>query len=350
MMWKVAEPRYDANPALARALDVLFILHADHEQNCGTTAMRTVGSSTPTPTRPRPRPPPPSTAPATAAPTRPSSDAHEIGSIDNVDAFVETVKAGKGRLQGFGHRVYKNYDPRAKIIKQTADEVFEVTGKNPLLDIALKLEEVALSDEYFTAASSTPTSTSTRASSTRPWASPSRCSPCCSPSPAPRAGWRTGRSCSSRTSASPGPASSTQPVGAAQGEHYHVLELTSADAVRALEPDFAALARVDARAFIVTSSGDGMHDIVSRVFGPRVGINEDPVTGSAHCTLATYWTPRLNRSSLLAFQASARGGVLRVALDGDRVVLEGQAVTVLTAWLADATRLAASAATAAVNR
>jgi PhzF family phenazine biosynthesis protein len=143
---------------------------------------------------------------------------------------------------------------------------------------------------------------------------------------------------------------SGQPVGAAQGEHYHVLELTSADAVRALEPDFAALARVDARAFIVTSSGDGMHDIVSRVFGPRVGINEDPVTGSAHCTLATYWTPRLNRSSLLAFQASARGGVLRVALDGDRVVLEGQAVTVLTAWLADATRLAASAATAAVNR
>jgi citrate synthase len=149
-MWKVAEPRYDANPALAKALDVLFILHADHEQNCGTTAMRVVGSSHADPYS--------ATAAAAAALYGPrhggANEAvikmlNEIGSTDNVPAFVESVKAGKGRLQGFGHRVYKNYDPRAQIIKKTADEVFEVTGKNPLLDIALKLEEVALSDDYF---------------------------------------------------------------------------------------------------------------------------------------------------------------------------------------------------------
>jgi citrate synthase len=151
MLWKVAEPRYDANPALARALDVLFILHADHEQNCGTTAMRTVGSAHADPYV--------STAAAAAALYGPRhGGANEavihmlrsIGSIDQVPAFIEAVKSGQGRLQGFGHRVYKSYDPRAKIIKQTADEVFAITGKNPLLDIALKLEEVALSDEYFT--------------------------------------------------------------------------------------------------------------------------------------------------------------------------------------------------------
>jgi citrate synthase len=150
MMWKVAEPRYDTNPALAKALDVLFILHADHEQNCGTTAMRVVGSSQADPYV--------ATAAAAAALYGPrhggANEAvikmlNEIGSIDNVPAFVQAVKEGHGRLQGFGHRVYKNYDPRAKIIKQTAYDVFEVTGKNPLLDIALKLEEVALSDEYF---------------------------------------------------------------------------------------------------------------------------------------------------------------------------------------------------------
>ena len=151
MMWKTAEPRYDANPLLARALDVLFILHADHEQNCSTTAMRTVGSSHADPYV--------ATAAATAALYGPRhGGANEavikmltqIGSIDNVPAYVERVKQGDVRLQGFGHRVYKNYDPRARIIKKTADEVFEVTGKNPLLDIALKLEEVALSDSYFT--------------------------------------------------------------------------------------------------------------------------------------------------------------------------------------------------------
>ena len=150
MMWKTAEPRYDANPVLSRALDVLFILHADHEQNCSTTAMRTVGSSHADPYS--------ATAAATAALYGPrhggANEAvikmlQKIGSIDNVEAYVEAVKRGETRLQGFGHRVYKNYDPRARIIKKTADDVFEVTGKNPLLDIALKLEEVALSDDYF---------------------------------------------------------------------------------------------------------------------------------------------------------------------------------------------------------
>ena len=150
MMWKIAEPRYDANPVLARALDVLFILHADHEQNCSTTAMRTVGSSHADPYS--------ATAAAAAALYGPRHGGAneavlkmlgEIGSIENVPAFIESVKAGKGRLQGFGHRVYKNFDPRATIIKNIAYDVFEVTGKNPLLDIALKLEEVALADDYF---------------------------------------------------------------------------------------------------------------------------------------------------------------------------------------------------------
>ena len=146
----MAEPRFDANPILAKALEVLFILHADHEQNCSTSTMRVVGSSHADPFV--------ATAAATAALYGPRHGGAneavirmltEIGSIDNVPAFVTEVKQGHGKLQGFGHRVYKNYDPRAKIIKKVADEVFTVTGKNPLLDIALKLEEVALSDEYF---------------------------------------------------------------------------------------------------------------------------------------------------------------------------------------------------------
>jgi len=150
MMFKIAEPRFDANPALARALDVLFILHADHEQNCGTTAMRTIASAHADPYS--------AAAGAAAALYGPRHGGAneqvikmltEIGSVDNVPAFITSVKEGKGRLQGFGHRVYKNFDPRATIIKKTADEVFEITGKNPLLDIALKLEEVALSDDYF---------------------------------------------------------------------------------------------------------------------------------------------------------------------------------------------------------
>jgi len=150
MLFKVAEPRYEADPRLSKALDLLFILHADHEQNCGTTAMRVVGSSHADPYS--------AAAAAAAALYGPRHGGAneavirmltEIGSIDQVPAFVDAVKAGKGKLQGFGHRVYKNYDPRAKLIKVAADQVFEVTGKNPLLDIALKLEETALSDEYF---------------------------------------------------------------------------------------------------------------------------------------------------------------------------------------------------------
>jgi citrate synthase len=150
MMWKVAEPRFTADPALGRALDVLFILHADHEQNCSTTAMRTVGSAHADPYS--------ACAAACAALYGPRhGGANEavirmldnIGSVDNVDDYIAGVKQGKGRLQGFGHRVYKSYDPRAAIVKEVADQVFAVTGKNPLLDIALKLEEVALSDEYF---------------------------------------------------------------------------------------------------------------------------------------------------------------------------------------------------------
>ncbi len=151
MMWKIAEPRFDADPTLARALDVLFILHADHEQNCSTTAMRVVGSSHADPYS--------ACAAACAALYGPRHGGAneevirmltEIGSLENVEPFVKSVKEGSGgRLQGFGHRVYKSYDPRAKIIKRTADEVFEITGKNPLLDIALKLEEIALGDDYF---------------------------------------------------------------------------------------------------------------------------------------------------------------------------------------------------------
>jgi citrate synthase len=150
MMWKVAEPHYIADPALVRALEVLFILHADHEQNCGTTAMRTVASSHADPYS--------ATAAATAALYGPRHGGAneavirqlaEIGSIENVPAFIEQVKERKTVLQGFGHRVYKNFDPRATIIKNAAYDVFEVTGKNELLDIALKLEETALSDSFF---------------------------------------------------------------------------------------------------------------------------------------------------------------------------------------------------------
>ncbi len=150
MMWKTAEPHYEADPALVRAIDLLFILHADHEQNCSTTAMRVVGSSHADPYS--------SCAAATAALYGPlhggANEAvirmlMEIGSLENVPDFVRSVKEGKGRLNGFGHRVYKNYDPRAKIVREIAEKVFQVTGKNPLLDIALKLEELALADDYF---------------------------------------------------------------------------------------------------------------------------------------------------------------------------------------------------------
>ena len=151
MMYKMTEVKYTPNPVLERALDVLFILHADHEQNCSTNAMRAVGSSHVDPYS--------AVAAAAAALYGPlhggANEAvlqmlQEIGSVQNVPDFIKSVKSGEGgRLMGFGHRVYKNYDPRAKIIKQVADEVFEVTGKNPLLDIALELERIALEDEYF---------------------------------------------------------------------------------------------------------------------------------------------------------------------------------------------------------
>ena len=150
MMWKAAEPHFEADPVLARALDVLFILHADHEQNCSTTAMRTVGSAHADPYM--------ACAAACAALYGPrhggANEAvirmlNQVGSLDNVPGFIAAVKGGQHRLQGFGHRVYKSYDPRAAIVKKVAYEVFEVTGKNPLLDIALKLEEAALSDDYF---------------------------------------------------------------------------------------------------------------------------------------------------------------------------------------------------------
>jgi citrate synthase len=149
MMFRIGED-YSVDPVLARAMDVLFILHADHEQNCGTTTMRVVSSANSDPYT--------STAAAAAALYGPlhggANEAvvrmlAEIGDVKNVPAFIESVKAGEGRLMGFGHRVYKNFDPRATLIKKTAYEVFEVTGMNPLLSIALELEKVALNDEYF---------------------------------------------------------------------------------------------------------------------------------------------------------------------------------------------------------
>ncbi len=150
MMFKMAESHYDADPVLARALEVLFILHVDHEQNCSANAMRAIGSSKVDPYS--------AMAGAAAALYGPlHGGANEavlrmlaqIGDVKNVPEFVKRVKDGEGRLMGFGHRVYKNYDPRAKIIKEAADSVFEVTGRNPLLDIALELEKIALEDEYF---------------------------------------------------------------------------------------------------------------------------------------------------------------------------------------------------------
>jgi citrate synthase len=150
MMWKMTEPRYRPDPVLERALDILLILHADHEQNCSTSAMRVVGSSHVDPYS--------SAAAAAAALWGPLHGGaneevlrmlQEIGSVGAVPAYVERVKRGELRLMGFGHRIYKNFDPRASIIKEVADEVFSVTGRNPLLDIALELERIALADDYF---------------------------------------------------------------------------------------------------------------------------------------------------------------------------------------------------------
>jgi citrate synthase len=152
MLLKMSELKYKPNPILEKALDVLFILHADHEQNCSTATMRNIGSSHVDPYS--------AVAGATAALYGPlHGGANEavlrmlmsIGSKDKIPAFIKEVKEGKGekKLMGFGHRVYKNYDPRARIIKQIADQVFEVTGRNPLLDMAIEMERIALEDEYF---------------------------------------------------------------------------------------------------------------------------------------------------------------------------------------------------------
>ena len=150
MMRRMTEPRYSPDPVLTHALDVLFTLHADHEQNCSTTAMRVVGSSRADPYS--------AAAAATAALYGPLHGGaneqvlrmlNDIGSVDNIPAYIDRVKSGELRLMGFGHRVYKNFDPRATLIKTIADQVFEVTGANQLLDIALELERIALADDYF---------------------------------------------------------------------------------------------------------------------------------------------------------------------------------------------------------
>ena len=150
MLWRRTEPTYVANEVLARALEVLFILHADHEQNCSTSTMRVVGSSNADPFV--------TTAAAIAALSGPLHGGAneevlrmlgEIGIIENIPPYIAEVKAGHRKLMGFGHRVYKNYDPRARIIKRVAEEVFEVTGRNPKIDIALELEKIALNDDYF---------------------------------------------------------------------------------------------------------------------------------------------------------------------------------------------------------
>jgi len=150
MLWKMVEPKYHANPVLSRALDILFILHADHEQNCSTNVMRAVGSSEADPYL--------CIAAAAAALSGPLHGGaneevlrmlEEIGAKEKVPAYIERVKTGSIKLMGFGHRVYKNYDPRAKVIKWAAERVFEVTGRNPQLEIALELERIALQDDYF---------------------------------------------------------------------------------------------------------------------------------------------------------------------------------------------------------
>ncbi len=150
MLDRMTEAKYQPKPALERALDVLFILHADHEQNCGTNAMRSIGSS-----RVDPYSAMAGAAAALYGPLHGGANEEvlrmltEIGHVKNIPAFVDSVKRGERRLIGFGHRVYKNYDPRAKIIKRTADEVFKATGVNPMLEVALELERIALQDEYF---------------------------------------------------------------------------------------------------------------------------------------------------------------------------------------------------------
>ncbi len=152
MMWKMSEPRYEPDPTLEHALDVLFILPADHEQNCSTNAMRSVGSSHVDPYS--------AAAAAVAALYGPLHGGaneqvlrmlREIGSVEQVPAYVARVKDGEFRLMGFGHRVYKNYDPRARVVRQVAETVFKITGLNRLLQVAVELERIALADDYFVA-------------------------------------------------------------------------------------------------------------------------------------------------------------------------------------------------------
>ena len=150
MMFKMTDAKYTPNPALERALDVLFILHADHEQNCSTNAMRAIGSSCVDPYSAMA-----GSAAALYGPLHGGANEEVLKMLSRIDdtrnipEFIQRVKNGEGKLMGFGHRIYKNYDPRARIIKRVADEVFEVTGRNRLLDIALELERIALEDEYF---------------------------------------------------------------------------------------------------------------------------------------------------------------------------------------------------------
>jgi citrate synthase len=150
MLWKMTEPKYVASPVIARALDVLFILHADHEQNCSSTTMRVIGSAQTDPYLAMA-----GAAAALAGPLHGGANEEvlrmldEIGSIKNIPGYIKRVKEGEIKLMGFGHRVYKNYDPRARIIKAVANEVFEVTGRNDKIDMALELERIALQDDYF---------------------------------------------------------------------------------------------------------------------------------------------------------------------------------------------------------
>jgi citrate synthase len=150
MMFKMTDAKYTPNPTLERALDVLFILHADHEQNCSTNAMRAIGSS-----RVDPYSAMAGAAAALYGPLHGGANEEVLKMLSRIDdtrnipEFIQSVKNGEGKLMGFGHRVYKNYDPRARVIKRVADEVFAVTGRNPLLDIALELERIALEDDYF---------------------------------------------------------------------------------------------------------------------------------------------------------------------------------------------------------
>ncbi len=195
MLFKMSEHRFEADERLVKALDVLFILHADHEQNASTNAVRSVGSTQVDPYS--------AVAAGVGALYGPlHGGANEavlrmlrrIGTKENIPAFIQGVKDGNERLMGFGHRVYKNYDPRAKIIKKSAEDVFEVTGTNPLLDIAMELEKIALEDEYFVSRKLYPnvdfySGLIYEASSSR-----RRCSRSCSRSAAPRAGWPSGSS------------------------------------------------------------------------------------------------------------------------------------------------------------